>query len=62
MQSDLLLTSEVARVAGVSAKTIRVWERTGKLSAQKTATGVRVFSRAQAEQLALERQRAGKGR
>ena len=39
----LLLTSEVARLLRVTPETVRRWERTGSLSARKTATGVRLF-------------------
>lgn len=35
----MLSTSEAARAAGVSEQTIRVWMRTGRLSAQQTPLG-----------------------
>lgn len=37
--SDLLTTSEAARVAGVSSNSIRVWLRAGLLTAQSTPLG-----------------------
>jgi excisionase family DNA binding protein len=55
-----LLTSEVARILDVSAETVRLWERNGRLRAQKTEKGVRLFDRADvvalAERLARERE------
>jgi len=49
--SDLILTSEAARLLGVSAQSVRQWERTGRLPAMRTAGGVRLFSRAAVEEL-----------
>jgi excisionase family DNA binding protein len=51
-----LLTSEVARILDVSAETIRLWERSGRLPARKTEKGVRLFDRRDVERLARERQ------
>ena len=50
-----LLTSEVARIGGVSSETVRLWERTGRLQAERTASGVRLFSRAAVERIARQR-------
>jgi excisionase family DNA binding protein len=50
-----LLTSEVARILDVSAETVRLWERQGRLRAAKTSGGVRLFDRRDVEQLARER-------
>ena len=47
--SDLVLTSEAARILGVSAQSVRQWERMGRLRATKTAGGVRLFSRRDVE-------------
>jgi excisionase family DNA binding protein len=55
--TQFLLTSEVSRLLDVSAQTIRLWERLGRLRATKTEKGVRLFSRADVEQLALELER-----
>jgi excisionase family DNA binding protein len=41
----LILTSEAANLIGVSANTIRYWERTGRLPALKTSHGVRLFTK-----------------
>lgn len=39
----LLLPSDVALALGVSVSAVRSWERTGRLSALRTARGVRLF-------------------
>jgi excisionase family DNA binding protein len=49
--SDLVLTSEAARILGVSAQSVRQWERSGRLHATKTAGGVRLFSRTDVEEM-----------
>jgi len=41
----IVLTAEAARLAGVSAMTIRYWEQTGRLHAEKTTNGTRLFKR-----------------
>jgi len=51
--SDLILSSEAARILGISAQSVRAWENAGRLRATKTAGGVRLFSRAEVEQLRL---------
>jgi excisionase family DNA binding protein len=53
-QSDILTTAEAARAIGVSSETIRLWENVGKLPATRTATGVRIFARADVDRVALE--------
>jgi excisionase family DNA binding protein len=55
LQPDLLLVSDAARLIGVSDKTIRLWERVGRLPARKTVRGVRLFDRRDVERLARER-------
>ena len=52
-----LLTSEAARLLEVSAETIRLWERSGRLPAIKTALGIRLFDYDAVLELARERQR-----
>jgi excisionase family DNA binding protein len=37
------LTSEAARELGVASGTIRSWEKDGKLKAERTSTGFRIF-------------------
>jgi len=54
----LLTPSEAARVLGVSATAVRLWERLGKLPAQRTQGGYRLFELADVE--ALARQRAAR--
>jgi excisionase family DNA binding protein len=54
--NDLVLTAEAARLIGVSAETIRLWERLGRLPARRTPGGVRVFRRSDVENCARERQ------
>lgn len=55
---DLLTSSDVARLAGVAAETVRAWERAGKLRARRTVSGTRLFQRA--DVVAFIRQREGK--
>lgn len=59
--ADYLLTNGAARLLDVAPQTIRLWERTGKLPALRTESGVRLFSRCDVERLARERaeRRAG---
>lgn len=54
-QGDYLLTSEVSRILGVSAQTVRVWERRGVLRAVKTAGSIHLFDRADVARLVAER-------
>jgi excisionase family DNA binding protein len=48
-------TSDVARELRVSESTVRQLERTGKLSATRTGTGIRVFKPDDVHRLATER-------
>lgn len=52
--SELLLTASVARIFGVTPATVRCWERSGRLPAARTTTGVRLFHRSDVERVALE--------
>lgn len=54
-EATLLLVSSVARLFGVTPASVRAWERSGKLKAMRTENGVRLFSRADVEALALKR-------
>jgi excisionase family DNA binding protein len=47
--------SSAARLMGVSGDSIRLWERSGRLPAIRTAGGVRLFAQADLERLARER-------
>jgi excisionase family DNA binding protein len=49
--SDFILSTEAARILGISAQSVRAWETAGRLQATRTAGGVRVFSRAEVEQV-----------
>jgi len=57
---DLLLAAGVARLCGVTPATVRLWERTGRLPAVRTADGVRIFRREDVTRLASERERTKK--
>ena len=46
---EYMLTADVAREKGVTPATVRQWERSGKLSAIRTVTGVRLFNRGDVE-------------
>ena len=50
-----VLTSEAGRILERSAETVRAMERAGILKAVRTATGVRIFNRADVERLAREK-------
>jgi excisionase family DNA binding protein len=56
MRDRLLQTSEVARLLNVTPDSVRRLERLGKLPAQKTARGVRLFARADVDRVVSERQ------
>jgi DNA-binding XRE family transcriptional regulator len=61
--ADLLLTSEAARLLGVSGQTIRAWDKRRRLTpAMRTATGIRLYARADLEVMrrALDRERGNK--
>ena len=51
----LLTVGAAARLAEVSADTIRSWERDGRLSATRTTTGIRLFRRKDVERIVLRR-------
>ena len=52
---ELLPTSIAARLANVSANTIRAWADKGRLPAIRTASGQRLFNRADVLRLIAER-------
>lgn len=52
---EALLTSEAARLLGVTSDAVRHMERRGLLPAVRTGSGVRLFDRATVERLATER-------
>lgn len=53
--TDIILTAEAARIAGVVPATVRLWERSGRLRAQKTSSGTRLYRRRDVERVAKER-------
>ena len=59
MPTTRLTTREAARLLGISAQSIRQWERLGHLAATKTASGIRLFARADIEKMrrAIEERR-----
>ena len=61
MPKETLSIGEAARALGVSADTLRRWERTGKLATTRDAANRRRVSRAEVERLSArpERHRAG---
>jgi len=56
--TDLLTKTDAARILNLSPATVVLLEKQGKLSAQRTASGVRLFTRSDVEQLAAERKAA----
>jgi DNA-binding transcriptional MerR regulator len=56
--AELLMKSDAARILGVSPVTVVLLEKRGRLSAQRTPSGARLFSRSEVEQLAAERKAA----
>lgn len=57
MAARLLGTTDVALRLGCSAQRVRQLERAGKLSAERMASGQRVFTVEDVERLATERER-----
>jgi len=51
---ELLTTSDVARLLNRSAGSVRQYERAGKLAAQKTRSGVRIFRSSDVDRLAKQ--------
>lgn len=49
------LAAEAARILGVTPATVRLMESRGELPATRTASGVRIFERADVERLAAQR-------
>jgi excisionase family DNA binding protein len=54
---DFLSPADAARLLGVVPATVRQMERDGRLPAQRTAGGMRLFRREDVERLAQERAR-----
>ena len=59
--NEILTVGDVARVFGISPQAVRAWNRLGKLSGLRTASGMRLFLRADVERARHDRdQRVGK--
>jgi excisionase family DNA binding protein len=54
--TKLLTTADAARLLGVVPATVRQMERSGRLPAQRTTSGMRLFRRADVERLLADRQ------
>lgn len=57
-ESEFMLTADVAREKEVTPATVRHWERSGKLPAIRTVTGVRLFTRRDVEALETKKKSA----
>lgn len=53
---NYLLTSDVARMGGVTPGAVRLWARKGHLKHVRTANGVRLFYRREVERFVMERE------
>ncbi len=53
--TQVLTVSEAARECGVAAQTIREWADNGKLPAQRTGSGARIFSRDDVDRVKADR-------
>jgi DNA-binding transcriptional MerR regulator len=49
---EKLTTNDAAKILGKAGATVLYYERTGKLSAERTKSGLRLFDRAEVEALA----------
>jgi DNA-binding transcriptional MerR regulator len=58
MVDELLTTNDAARILNRSAESVRNYERAGKLTAQKTPNGQRLFRRGDVEAMAKEMARS----
>ena len=58
--TEVLTVSEAARMLNVAAQTVREWADRGKLPAQRTGTGQRIFERADIERAQRARHSGGK--
>ena len=61
MAKKLLSIGEAAGALGVSADTVRRWEKSGKLHAERDERGRRMIPRKEIERLSERPQRAGTG-
>lgn len=61
MGSDSLTIGEAAKALGVSADTLRRWDRQGKLTTQRDDRGRRMVPQSEIKRLSTRPQRAGAG-
>lgn len=59
---DFLTTNAVAKWLNVAPDTVRFYERTGRLAALRTTSGVRLFRREDVEQFMAARETPQSGR
>jgi DNA-binding transcriptional MerR regulator len=57
-KDEFLGPHDVSQIAKVSPQTVRLWGNTGKLHAIRTAGGMRLFRRAEVEELVRKRTEA----
>jgi DNA-binding transcriptional MerR regulator len=57
MENRFLLATDVAKLLNCSSQNVRKLEQSGKLRADKTPAGVRIFGSADVRRLAAERKR-----
>ncbi len=60
--TEILTTTDVARLGDVSASTVNAWERSGKLPAMRTERGIRIFRREDVNRFLLERSERRNGK
>lgn len=54
--SDKLTTNDAAKILNKAPATVLYYEKTGRLRAERTQSGIRLFDRADVEQFAQELQ------
>jgi len=57
MSEELLTVHDVAKLAGVTPASVRVWANLGRLPAERTVSGTRLFRRADVTKWLRERER-----
>jgi predicted site-specific integrase-resolvase len=60
IMSDKLTSNSAAQIIGVSPTTVIYYNKTGKLKAERTQSGIRLFDRAEVERFAAERNTGAK--
>lgn len=53
---EILGVKDVAKICDVTPATVRNWDRAGKLKAQRTSSGMRIFNKSDIEKFARERE------